>query len=119
MPKAKPINSTTPPIEVTASEALFLGYILKCQGDYGVRKPDILGPLPTDIVVDYAYVQRSMLGHIRGASQADDALSVDLTRLALKAARQRLTEAGVIGLEFGWIWWTGRPVDGVTHGVRA
>jgi hypothetical protein len=121
-------NSSQPSFTVSATEALFLHCVLRCQHDYGISpeldiRSIISLPQSIGIVVDYEYVKQSMFGRIRGdafaATAEDRALSLDLTRMALGSARERLTEAGVIGACDPFIWWTGKPVDGVTHGVKA
>jgi hypothetical protein len=39
-------------------------------------------------------------------------------KVAVKAARLHLMEIGVVGSDDPFVWWTGKPVDGVKETLR-
>lgn len=109
---------------VSTNEALFLRCVLQCQMDYGIAPAAniraIIGLSPSiGIIVDYDYVKRLMCTKMPLLNSTFDqerrALCGELAGMALKAARTKLAKAGVIGFYDPFVWWTGEPVEGVTH----
>jgi hypothetical protein len=122
MHQANTTNSTSPTLyRVTTSEALFLRCVLQWQNDYGIKPPDVLGlPRSIGLVVDYDYVKRLMFTKmLRDEDNTPDGLAKHRAKVyeALKAARTRLMEVGIVGSFDPFVWWTGKPVRGVkeTH----
>lgn len=102
---------------VSTNEALFLRCVLQCQNDYGIKPPAELGlPRTIGIVVDYDFVKRLMFTKmLREEDNTPDGLAKHLEHVkkALKAARTHLMEVGVVGSDDPFVWWTGKPANGV------
>lgn len=120
MQQANAYNSTSSPYRASANEALFLRCLLQCQNDFGLKPPDVLAlPNSIGIVVDYDHVKRLMFTNmLRDDSPEGRELCREHTYLALKAARAQLMAAGVVGTYDPFVWWTGKPVDGVKEANR-
>ncbi|MDH2341510.1 hypothetical protein [Bradyrhizobium sp. SSUT77] len=102
---------------VSTNEALFLRCVLQCQNDYGIKPPAELGlPRSIGLVVDYDYVKRLMFTKmLREEDNTPDGLTKHRERVkkALKSERTHLMEVGVVGSDDPFVWWTGKPVNGV------
>jgi hypothetical protein len=114
-------GNTSNAYRVTTNEALFLRCLLQCQNDYGIKPPAELGlPRSIGLVVDYDYVKRLMFTKmLRDDSPAGRRLCREQTYLALKAARTRLMEAGIVGSDDPFVWWTGKPTCGVKETIKS
>jgi hypothetical protein len=122
MHQANTIHSTPQLAAVTASEALCLRCVLQCQNDHGIKPPDLLGlPRSIGLVVDYDYVKRLMFTKLlRDEDNTPDGLARhrEKVKKAIKRAREKLMHGRVVGCYDPFIWWTGKPVNGVKETIK-
>jgi hypothetical protein len=125
MPKANSQTTTTDAARVSHNEALFLRCILQCQADFPTKPPPELGlPRSIGVVVDYDYVKRMMFTKmLRDDDNTEEgrARHRERTKAAVKTAHTRLMAMSVVGCEDPFVWWTGKPVNGIkeTHNSAA
>lgn len=104
-------------VRASVQEKLFIQCLLQCLDDFGVPPPPELG-LPRSVhkVVDYDHVKRAIAQKmLREEDDTDDGRKRhrDRVKKAVTRSREKLTYLEVICCQSPYIWWTGKPVQGI------
>lgn len=104
-------------VRASPQEKLFVECLLAVLAEQGVPPPAVLG-LPQSVrhVVEYDHVKRIMANKmLREDDNTDEGRKThrDRVKKALKRARERMMYLKVVGCHDPYIWWTGKPVQGV------
>lgn len=104
-------------VKANKGEQLFVQCVLDATAEQGVLPPAALGlPKAVSAVVDYDAVKRLVSQKmLREEDNTEEGRAKHRARAkkAVQRAREGLMHVGVVGCHDPYIWWTGKPVQGV------
>lgn len=104
-------------VKISRNEQMFIQCVIDAAAEQGVPPPPELGlPRSLDRVVDYDAVKhRIKQKMLREDDNTDEGRERHKNRvkMAVRRAREGLMHVKVIGCHAPFIWWTGKPVQGV------